>query len=334
MFISEGKQLQDTEPLNSLLPLNQTELNLLLLINNDQTKTKDEMKNIIKEKEILHSFSFQPLPIEFDESSQAPILKISYEDQHRRVQFDGASYAKLIELCTYFFGIRNPHRMVICYQDEDSDMIQISSDAELLYALTYHTTPYSNGLKILKLFFSLKKKKLDAPLQADSVFEQSEQQQESQKKLKAGAVVLLTTKNFGEKVFLTLQGNQIVGRPSQDDSPNAQWLVEPVPKGKDTDESSQVIFLSNPLFTTHNKKTHLRVNCGRIDHTGGNGNWVRFHVEYLPNSQIKLRSVGRFAQHPDRCFLGIVKKQNEYVAVGDLPEDAPEAFFNFQVISK
>jgi len=152
MFVFEGKQLQDTDILNSLLPPNQTELNLLLLVNNEQ-QNKNNNTN-----EEISSFGFVPLPLEFVESSQAPIIKISFEDQHRRVQFDGASYSKLVELCTYFFGVKNPHRMVICYQDEDSDMIQISSDAELLYALTYHTKPTPNDLKILKLFFSLKKK--------------------------------------------------------------------------------------------------------------------------------------------------------------------------------
>lgn len=124
---------------------------------------------------------------------------------------------------------------------------------------------------------------------------------------------------------------------SSDESQNAHWVVKNAPQPNDEDpSSSQVIFLSNPLFTSSNNKiSHLRVAAsGRVDHNGAKGNWARFRIEYLPNGQIKLRSVGRSSQHPDHCLLGLVKKQTtnatEYVAVGDLPEEAPEALLNVQ----
>jgi len=336
MFVFEGQQLQNSFILNTILPPNQTELNLLLLFNNELPNKNNNEENQFIQKEI---FGFAPLPLEFVESSQAPIIKISFEDQHRRVQFDGAAYSKLVELCTYFFGVRNPHRMVICYQDEDSDMIQISSDAELLYALTYHTKPTPNRLNILKLFFSVKKKKNEgaSPIEEKAlelrqqIIQQQQQpmENETQRKLKSGSLVVLKTNNFGG-LFLSLSGNRAVGCAEQ--SLNAQWLVKTVPKEKETE--SQVILLSNPVFTTNNKPSHLKVSSGRVEHTGAVGHWARFCVKYLPNGQIQLRSVGRCHQHPDHSFLGIVKKQNEFVVVGDLPEGAPESLFNVHFVSK
>jgi hypothetical protein len=339
IIIFEGRHLENTDLLNSLLPATQSELNLLLLVNTQipkKNKQKDEEPQI-NEKAPPQTFTFQPLPVEFYESSQAPILKISYEDQHRRVQFADASYLKLIELCTYFFGVKNPHRMVICYKDEDSDMIQISSDAELQYALTYHTNPTQNGLKILKLFFSVKQKK-KTELSVESVQEQQSHDSNSSKTLQEGAVVLLTTQQEGNKLYLSLLGNKVVG--SIEESQNAHWIVENAPQPNNNEQSSsQVILLSNPLFTSSKKKSHLRVAAsGRVDHNGANGNYARFQVEYLPNGQIKLRSVGRSTEYPNHCSLGLVKKQatntTEFVGVGDLPEDAPEAHLNVQFVSK
>jgi hypothetical protein len=338
IIIFEGRHLENTDLLNSLLPATQSELNLLLLVNSQipkKNKQKDDESQII-EKAPPQTFAFQPLPLEFSESSQAPILKITYEDQHRRVQFADASFLKLIELCTYFFGVKNPHRMVICYKDEDSDMIQISSDAELHYALTYHTTSTQNGLKILKLFFSVKqKKKID--LVVDSVQEQQSHDSHS-KEIPHGAVVLLTTQHEGNKLYFSLLGNKLVG--SSEESQNAHWVVENAPQPNNNEQSThQVILLSNSLFTSSKKNSHLRVAAsGRVDHNGANANWARFQIEYLPNGQIKLRSVGRSTEFPHNCLLGLAKKQTtnstEFVGVGDLPEDAPEALLNVEFVSK
>jgi hypothetical protein len=342
MFISDGKQLQDTDILASILPINQTELKLLLVINEEQKKNKENKENKERkefiEKETSQSLAIQPIPLEFDELSPAPSLKISFEDQHRCVQFSGTSYLKLTELCTYFFGVKNPHRMVICYQDEDSDMIQITSDAELSYALAYHTTKTQRGLKILKLHFSIKQKKnFDLPVIDDIVVQdQTEQQQkESERKLKPGAIVFLSIEKEGNRQYLSLSGDQVLF--SADHSPNSHWEVESASNGKENEGScSQFILLSNPFFASSHNKSHLRVAAsGRIDHKGAKGNWARFSVQYLPNGQVKLRSVGRSLHHPERCFFGLVsQKTNRYVAVGNLPEDAPEALFNVHVISE
>jgi len=157
-----------------------------------------------------------------------------------------------------------------------------------------------------------------------------ETEAERNENLKSGSVVVLKTNSFGG-LFLSLSGNQAVGCAEQ--SSNSQWLVETVPKVKE--EGSQVIFLSNPAFTTNNNKhSHLKVAPGKVVHTGATGNWVRFRVQYLPNGQIQLRSVGRCNKNPENSFLGIVKKQNGYVVVGDLPQNAPETLFNFYFVSK
>jgi hypothetical protein len=346
MFIFEGKQLQNTDVLNYFLPFNQTELPLLLVVSEEETnkaikQNKEIMENkvFIEKESSLPPFAVQCLPLEFDEVSHSPILKISFEDQHRRVQFSNASYSKLTELCTYFFGVRNPHRMVLCYQDEDSDMIQISSDAELQYALAYHTTTTPNGLKLLKLFFSVRQKKKVDPAVATSAEKELSLEPQPSHKLKDGESLFVTALKDGKLLHLAMSGDQVLC--SADPSQHALWAVEIAPKGKEDSEegaSVEVILLSNPQFTTtNNNKSHLRITAsGKVDHKGMKGPWARFAVQHLANGQVKLRSVGRSLEHPERAFLGIVKKldTNEYIAVGDLPEDAPEALLNIQAVSK
>jgi hypothetical protein len=335
MFVCDGRQLQNTDSLSSLSNTNNlNELTLLLLINDEQNKPKKDIP--IPEKEVQTPFTLQPLPLDFDASSQAPILKISFEDQHRRVQFEDASYSKLIELCTHFFGVKNPHRMVICYQDEDSDMIQLSSDAELSYALTYHTAPTPNGLKLLKLFFSVKqKKKADSTSDQFSHLDALPEETVAERSLRNGSIVILTSHQHQLYLSLSEDSDRVVG--SAELSPKAHWLVEFVQSNKDQEDPTQIVLISNPAFTAHNsKKSHLRVAAsGKVDHKGANGNWARFALQQVGNGQIKLRSVGRSIQHADRCLLGITKHQSQngcHEAVGDLTEDAPEALFNVQFV--
>jgi hypothetical protein len=337
MFVCDGRQLQNTDSLSSLSNTNNlNELTLLLLINEEQ-KNKPNKEIPIPEKEALaQTFTLQPLPLDFDASSQAPILKISFEDQHRRVQFEDASYSKLIELCTHFFGVKNPHRMVICYQDEDSDMIQLSSDAELSYALTYHTAPTPNGLKLLKLFFSVKqKKKADSASVQFSHLDALTEETSLERSLRNGSIVILTSLQDQLHLSLSEDSDRVVGNAEL--SPNAHWLVEFVQTNKDQEDPNQLVLISNPAFTARNsKKSHLRVAAsGKVDHKGANGNWARFALQHVGNGQIKLRSVGRSIQHADRCLLGITKQPSPNgcrEAVGDLTEDAPEALFHVQFV--
>jgi len=84
----------------------------------------------------------------------APVLKISYEDQHRRIPFEGHSFQRLTSLCTLFFGVKNTRRMLFQYKDEDGDLVQISTDAELAYALQFYAT--NTSPRVLRLQFSLR----------------------------------------------------------------------------------------------------------------------------------------------------------------------------------
>jgi len=155
--------------------------------------------------------------------------------------------------------------------------------------------------------------------------------------LTAGSVVILTS--LQDQLHLSLseeqESNKVIGCAEL--SPNAHWTVEVVQTTLSNKEqvSSQVILLSNPVFTQNLKKSHLRVAAsGKVDHKGANGNWARFAVEYVGNDQVKLRCIGRSNHHTDRCLLGIVKHGSCYEAVGDLTDDAPEARFCVQYVSK
>jgi len=206
----------------------------------------------------------------------SPVLKLSYEDQHRRIPFEGHSFQRLTSVCTLFFGVKNTRRMLFQYKDEDGDLVQISTDAELAYALQYCAT--NTNPRVLRLQFSLKQWKnkkgspednqssrdLCTPNNADSNHEKvSTTRALPMKKLQEGDVIQLSNsgglhlvlssnhsqeeeeefddddqeeKRFKRK-FKKMKPQFIVSAGS-DDSEASQWIVEKaLPKKKKKNDS-------------------------------------------------------------------------------------------------
>jgi len=196
-------------------------------------------------------------------SRGAPVLKLSFEDHHRRIPFEG-DFQQLTSLCTLFFGVKNTRRMLLQYKDEDGDLVQISTDAEFAYALEFYAT--NTKPRVLKLKFSLKqcKNKRYSPEDNESSLDLSTPARDRSnqtralpigRKLQEGNVIQLSSGRFhlalsennssqekdedeeeeaqeekGSKKFKKMQPQFIVSA-SSDDSEASQWIVEkPLPK--------------------------------------------------------------------------------------------------------
>jgi len=210
--------------------------------------------------------------------TKTSIIKLSFQEHHRRIPFEHqvgaqASFARLAEACTQFFGVKNIHRMILSYQDEDGDRIQLSTDAELSYALDHYAEKKKkNGsLPVLRLCFSVKPvKKQDDDITSvlpSSSFsavvpdEESTKKKSCQRKLQDGDVIVLQAQREGgayNLAFCKKDQTVIAARqppPSTDEEEeekkkkkkclfrkNVQWVVSKCDKETDGDE--EAFFLS------------------------------------------------------------------------------------------
>jgi len=308
-----------------------------------------------------------------DTADNVVIIKLSFEEHHRRLPFEhetGAhdvSFQRLADACTQFFGIKNIYRMVVSYQDEDGDRVQLSTDAELAYALDHYTEKSSSsagGPPVLKLRFSVKptkKQEEDASSVATPPASVPSDKESIgiQRKLKDGDVIVLQAQREGATynvAFCKKEQKIVAARQEEKKRPlrkNVQWAVS-----KFIDESGQdneeLFFLSCKAVEGSSdsdsnseevdakkkpNKKNLRVLSNAIvTHKGGRGVWARFAVAQTssPDGQqvVTLRSVGRSKAHPGNNFLGITKNnekasasQRPFIVAGNLNQTSDDSKF-------
>jgi len=326
VLILAGRKVENNERVVQLLS-NAKELTMFLVINKEASNSSSPSmsKEIpsIESSESVESASgnnsvsgIEITPEFLIAGRDAPVLKLSFEDQHRRIPFEGHSFNELTSLCTYFFGVKNTRRMLLQYKDEDGDLVQISTDTELAYALQYCAT--NTNPRVLRLQFSLRqcKNKISSP---------EDNQPLSVRTLQEGDIIQLSNGGLN----LVLSENVVSAR--SDDSEASHWIVEkPLPPASQKQEEA-IIFLKNK---TKDGASHLRSSMAGdgVDHDGGTGPWARLCVEYVSDCSrsIRLRSSCKKNE-----FLGIVHPAGANVSPvvrSNLNKDDKGALFNVRLI--
>jgi len=377
LSLTSGRALQDEETFHDLLLANpslETDGLKLEVIENPQFKRKcsPPRKSVVipnTEEAKIPETKSQPQPeLLYRESPSTVIVKLSFREHHRRIPFNSetVTYARLTELCTQFFGVKNVHRMQFSYVDDEGDKTQLSTDAELKYALEHFAkrSPKTDDAPVLKLVFTVKPvaakpeeksigvnppdatpcEEPKAELSAPVLLLQG-------REVKDGDIVMLQAERDGQLLNLaySMKENKVVAARQPPTLPpgvvrkNTQWIVEKVPskqekEATDSDAGKEVFFLSCRCLSNKGQepkeKKNLRVlPNGQVNHKGGRGLWARFEILTSPEGKVSLRSVGRSVRHFENNFLGIVKNNNkEFLVSANLDENSDDAKFTLQFV--
>jgi len=365
-LLPSRRELQPEEFLHALLSSDQFELKVSLIVTtNDLSgpRKKQSQKFEASSVAMVPSACLEshPNPIAPTSANMVTIIKLSFQDHHRRLPFEhqagNASYACLTDSCTQFFGVKNIHRMVLSYQDEDGDRVQLSTNAELAYALDHYAekSAANGNIPVLRLRFSVKSPpvlQIPSAIAVPPVVSEDESKSNPlpiQRRIQDGDVIVLQAQREGvllnlayckkdQKVIAARQPQAANSAEKMFFRKNAQWVVEKCDNALadplETANEDKIFFLSCQMLRQEKAHSHLRVYPnGSANHEGGRGLWARFVITSHNDGQVTLRSVGRSKNHPENNFLGIAKNNaQQFVVAGDLNENSDNAKFTLHFV--
>lgn len=210
-------------------------------------------------------------------------VKSCFEDDIRRVAFDGKDFNELKDKLAQLHGVKNAKNFILKYKDDEGDMISMTTDAELRYAVEFQMPGNLLKVSLVKKKEKEKVQSLNGLLPLSPATVPMMKLTPAPHGLKDGQAILLCISKDSLNIdnekgcYLGITQDGKLGTKFPKDKPS-HWIVEEV-------EGS--ICLSSAM----NRNWHLRItDKGEVDHLGGKGKSARFIPE-IHGRKMAFRSV-------------------------------------------